>query len=255
MELPDIHANGKLYSVVVESSINKNAYARIRGNNVLITIPHRIKKAEAKKIALYLYKRMERYLNKRVEERSITIEGSGLIKTLDMEFYTKIEEKKMKNKSKVYINGRNILISVNESMSQSEKNYEARKLFAKAILKFEMPYIEKRVNDINSRYFKSNLGIIRIKTARTLWGSCSRKNNITLNFKLLLMPSKYIEYVIVHELAHTKYRNHSKVFWKNVENIIPDYKTIRRELKREGNFEISLKPAQQKIQSQLPIVF
>jgi predicted metal-dependent hydrolase len=52
---------------------------------------------------------------------------------------------------------------------------------------------------------------------KTLWGSCSPTNRISLNMKLVVAPLEVIDYVVIHELAHIKYKNHSKVFWSLVE--------------------------------------
>jgi len=70
-----------------------------------------------------------------------------------------------------------------------------------------------------------------IKNQRTLWGSCSHKNNINLNYKLYILPDELQEYVILHELVHLKIKNHSKNFWNELSRYCPDYKKIKKELK------------------------
>ena len=83
---------------------------------------------------------------------------------------------------------------------------------------------------------KHNLQInqVRIKEQRTLWGSCSSRNNINLNFLLIMAPLKVIDYVIIHELVHTIHKNHSVNFWNAVEEIMPNYKEAKRWLKENG---------------------
>jgi len=83
---------------------------------------------------------------------------------------------------------------------------------------------------------KHNLKInqVRIKEQKTLWGSCSSKNNINLNYLLIMAPMKVIDYVIVHELVHTIHKNHSAKFWQKVETIMPNYKDARNWLKDNG---------------------
>lgn len=61
------------------------------------------------------------------------------------------------------------------------------------------------------------------KNKRT-WGSCNYKNTITFNYLLVKFPLEVIEYVVIHELAHIKEKNHSKKFWDLVEEYCPDYK-------------------------------
>ena len=59
---------------------------------------------------------------------------------------------------------------------------------------------------------------------RTRWGSCSGKNRLNFNTYLAKMHPDFVEYVVVHELAHIKHKNHSKDFWAEVEKYLPDYK-------------------------------
>ena len=83
---------------------------------------------------------------------------------------------------------------------------------------------------------KHNLQVnqVRIKEQRTLWGSCSSRNNINLNFLLIMAPLKVIDYVIIHELVHTIHKNHSANFWSAVETIMPNYKEAKHWLKENG---------------------
>lgn len=75
---------------------------------------------------------------------------------------------------------------------------------------------------------------VKITSAKTRWGSCSGKNDIRFTFRLLYAPKAVVDYVIVHELAHIKEKNHSKAFWSVVERYIPDYKERRKWLKLHG---------------------
>lgn len=83
---------------------------------------------------------------------------------------------------------------------------------------------------------KHNLMVnqVRIKNQKTMWGSCSSKNNINLNYLLLMAPMGVIDYVIVHELVHTIHRNHSTDFWNSVESIMPEFQEHKRWLKKNG---------------------
>ena len=84
---------------------------------------------------------------------------------------------------------------------------------------------------------KHNLAFnqVRVKEQKTLWGSCSSKNNINLNYLLIMAPMKVIDYVIVHELVHTIHKNHSTKFWQKIETIMPNYKDARYWLKKNGH--------------------
>lgn len=77
-------------------------------------------------------------------------------------------------------------------------------------------------------------GKISVNSAKSHWGVCSGTNDIRYSFRLLYAPKEVIAYVIVHELAHTKHKNHSAAFWKEVARYEPDWKEKRRWLKLHG---------------------
>lgn len=94
-------------------------------------------------------------------------------------------------------------------------------------------YLFKRIEKIaleNDFHYER----ISIRDQRTRWGSCSSKKNLNFNWKLILTPSECIDYVIIHELAHTRQMNHSKNFWNEVYNVMPNYKVWEKWLKTEG---------------------
>jgi predicted metal-dependent hydrolase len=73
---------------------------------------------------------------------------------------------------------------------------------------------------------------IRIGNQKTLWGSCSARGVISLNRKLVAAPKRVLEYVVVHEIAHLRERNHGPDFWRLVEFLLPDYRERRAWLTR-----------------------
>jgi len=75
---------------------------------------------------------------------------------------------------------------------------------------------------------------LRIKTQKTRWGSCGPKNDINLNWLLMLAPPVILEYVVVHELCHIKHKNHSEDFWRLVAEHMPNYLQHRHWLKQHG---------------------
>ena len=73
---------------------------------------------------------------------------------------------------------------------------------------------------------------LKIRKMRTRWGVCNTKNhNVTLNYNLYKYDIECLDYVIIHELSHFIFPNHSKNFWQQVSKYCPNYKEIRRKLK------------------------
>lgn len=73
-----------------------------------------------------------------------------------------------------------------------------------------------------------------IRNQKSRWGSCSRDGRIALNFRLVQMPPRVSDYVLLHELMHLKQRDHSRRFWRLVEGICPEFRAAERWLKTDG---------------------
>ena len=71
---------------------------------------------------------------------------------------------------------------------------------------------------------------VKIGNAKTRWGSCSGTNSLNFTWKLIFSDLNTIDYVVLHELAHTKEHNHSQRFWNLVAEYMPNYKEIRERL-------------------------
>jgi hypothetical protein len=71
-----------------------------------------------------------------------------------------------------------------------------------------------------------------IRNQKTRWGSCSSKNNINLNYHLALIPEHLMDYVLLHELVHTRIKNHSPQFWNELSKYVPNPKKHRKALKK-----------------------
>lgn len=99
---------------------------------------------------------------------------------------------------------------------------EARKVFSTLV-------------DTYAKKMDVSYSVIRIKNSRTRWGSCGKNKSINLNWRLIMTPPEVIEYLVIHELTHTIYRNHSKHFYNFVEKFCPNYKTIEKWLQTNSH--------------------
>lgn len=75
----------------------------------------------------------------------------------------------------------------------------------------------------------------RLKEQKTSWGSCSSKGNLNLNWRIIMAPDPAIDYIIIHELAHLTFLNHSKQFWQKVAEFMPDYAEWKKWFKDYGH--------------------
>lgn len=73
---------------------------------------------------------------------------------------------------------------------------------------------------------------VTIRRQKTIWGSCSVKNNISLNIHLARLPDPLIDYVMLHELTHTRHKNHGNAFWTELRVIFPQLNIFRQQLKQ-----------------------
>ncbi len=73
-----------------------------------------------------------------------------------------------------------------------------------------------------------------IRNQKTRWGSCSHKNNINLNMKITRLPEELMDYVIMHELAHTRFKHHSNDFWAELNRLVGNGKGMASRLREYG---------------------
>ena len=73
-----------------------------------------------------------------------------------------------------------------------------------------------------------------IRDQKTRWGSCSHKNNISLNMKLVKLPNELMDYVILHELVHTRVKDHSNGFWAELNRLVGNGKGMASRLREHG---------------------
>jgi hypothetical protein len=91
--------------------------------------------------------------------------------------------------------------------------------------------VQERVHFFAEK-FGYAFGSIRIGNQKSRWGSCSRRGNLNFNYKIVFLPKELQDYIVVHELCHLKEMNHSPRFWALVEQEIPNWKQLKKELKR-----------------------
>lgn len=90
--------------------------------------------------------------------------------------------------------------------------------------------LEQRVRELALQH-NIKFNKIYIRNQKSRWGSCSSKQNLSFNWRLILLPKKITDYVIYHELIHLKHHNHFKAFWSDLIKIYPETMELKKQLK------------------------
>jgi len=75
---------------------------------------------------------------------------------------------------------------------------------------------------------------VTVKEQKKRWGSCSSRDNLNFNWRIIMAPLNVLDYIVVHEMCHLVYLNHSQDYWDLVQSILPDYEKRREWLKKNG---------------------
>lgn len=119
-----------------------------------------------------------------------------------------------------------------EKIRHAERDHDALKRTVAPIpLRKARALLIDRLKELSAEH---NLPFTRvsIRRQRTLWGSCSYRNAISLNVNLVHLPKDLMDYVILHELMHTVVKNHGPKFWRSLEKICPGAKALDRQLRK-----------------------
>ena len=154
----------------------------------------------------------------------------------DSEFKTREHYLKLKRGDfttlKSNIRGENINVLIPENLKITDDNVqlEIRNAIERAWRKEAKSFLPKRVKYLASKNnFEYNK--VKIQNSKTRWGSCSFDNNINLSLHLMRLPDNLIDYVILHELTHTKIKHHSNSFWQLLDRVSGDAKGLDRQVK------------------------
>jgi len=96
-------------------------------------------------------------------------------------------------------------------------------------------HLVPRVQELSQRH-RLPIARVTVRSQRTRWGSCSERNSISLNEKLIFLPPRLVSQLMVHELCHTVYHNHSKEFWALVEALSPRCRELEGELRTAWSY-------------------
>ena len=230
--------NGKEYLVVRESTSNRNASASVDGATITIRIPVSWPREEGFRAFLRLEKRVLRKLGNNPDafEAQIpaTFRDGQELTVMGKRFLLRKTIGRGEMTSSARLEGETVFVRLSRGLAPEREAEVFTDLSRRVMASATRSEVEARVRRLNDSHFQGALAKVFIKDSMTNFGSCSEKGNVNLSFRLLLAPEAVLDYVIAHELAHLKEKNHSPAFWALVERAVADYKEQRRWLRENG---------------------
>jgi len=188
--------------------------------NILVTMPYMCPYKTARNFLMSNFEKIKSY---KIETKNLTQNLKTKFDTLNIIKSDKLEIKVQKNIVYFYYP---------ENMDFNDKKIQdlLKQAYDKAIKIEAKNYLPERLYFLANKYgFKYKK--VALRNQKTRFGSCSYQNNINLNINLMNYDFDVIDYVLIHELCHTKIKNHSDKFWEEVEKYCPNYKVLRKKLK------------------------
>ena len=100
--------------------------------------------------------------------------------------------------------------------------------------------IHKRVNQL-AKKFGFNYKKVTLRKMTTRWGSCTNENNISLNKMLYILPPELRDYIILHELLHTRIKNHGKEFWAELDRLTNGARRLHKTINTNYPLELDIR--------------
>lgn len=175
-------------------------------------IINQLKKVNSKKVSPKIYKEGERHL------------------FFGREYPLSILNEDKPTRTEVSLLEEKISVKIYSGHAEDKKQSEIREGILRWYLEQGIGVITEKVN-IYSEKLDVTYGRIELKKVSSIWGSCSARNNLSFNRKLVMAPHEIVDYVVIHEVCHMLQRNHSSRFWSLVAKLDPNYRTHRKWLR------------------------
>jgi len=173
------------------------------------------------KKSAWIVKNLEKF---KVKERETKLFTGSRLYYLGKSYYVEIVEDSSIKKATLQFTHSKFLIKAQKGISQEELFWLVDRFYKEKAMGKITPLVDTWSTTM--RLVPSYVGY---RKAKTRWGSCSARNRISFNYYLMKLPLSLVEYVVVHELAHIRHKNHSADFWGLVGEYMEDYK--EREVK------------------------
>lgn len=225
----EIQLDDITFQVTIKKEKRKTVTLKILSSReLLLKAPHAFKNERLKELLIKKKKWILEHtaILEEGEAFAVQYKNGSKISYMGEEYTLRLICRPMKSQVVVTMTEDEIVMEMGDTSEENVRNYmlqwyknQARREILGLIQKYQA-------------YVDEEIGMVRIKSQRTRWGSCSELKNLNFNWHLILLPRRLMEYVVVHELCHLKELNHSRLFWESVKEILPDYMEREDELKR-----------------------
>ena len=218
----------------VRSEKAKHIHVRILSNGLRVSLPHKATQEVAMEFIHSIRNKLiqkQVKLEKGLQKSNILINENSQLQTLTFSVEAKPSERK-----NIHFSLKNNLLSIEFPHDANCTSIQTQQHFWNGISYFLRKEAKRLLPD-RTKQLAEKYGFtfsdVKIQSSKTRWGSCSRSQSINLSLYLLLLPSYLIDYVILHELCHTKEMNHGVNFWIWMDRVtINKSKEYRNELKK-----------------------
>ena len=218
----------------IRNERSKHIRVRILNSGLKVTLPPRASEDDAMKFINSIRTKLiqkQAKLEKGLQTRNILIDENSKLQTL-----TFVVEAKAVNRKNIYFALKSSTLSIEFPVGTDCTTEENQQYFWNGISYFLRKEAKRLLPD-RTKQLADKYGFtftdVKIQSSKTRWGSCSRAKSINLSLYLMLLPAYLIDYVILHELCHTREMNHGDKFWAWMDKVTDGKsKELRAELKK-----------------------
>ncbi len=226
----DVYISGiGLIKITKKRGLKRMTLSVKTGNEIKMTVPYSVSFDKAEKFI-----REKKDWIKKSQKKISEKEQSKTFFSPQTQFSTKFHTLNfiLSENTQVSISHNEIKVYyTSENLFKQEKFQEYIRYGIIETLRSEAKHFLPKRTDYLANKFGFSYSKVSVRNAKTRWGSCSGKNNISLNIHLMRLPDRLIDYVILHELCHTIEKNHGKRFWALLDKVSGNAKGLDKELK------------------------
>ena len=209
---------------VIRKSI-KHLYLRIREGEVCVSANKRVSQADIEQFVRSKSNWIQKKLTHTDKKNKLT-DSNATVYLLGKAYPVQIHYDQYCTKEHMVIENEVAHFTLNDSAEHTQLRTLRDAYYKNACSVVITPIVNAYAEKMQC--YPTKLGYRHNKTR---WGSCSSRNSLSLNTRLMMLPESMITYIVIHELAHIRHKNHANTFWRFVAQYCPDYKALRRNLR------------------------